>query len=158
MAGGEEISELDKALLENAELSENLARRNADLYNLQQEYAGFVKRSKAEALIHYESGMVKVLETLLSVLDDAYLARQHGDVTGPAGTIIDKLEATLETNFALVRYGKEGDDFDPELYEALMNESSEDVEKQQVLHVIQPGYKKGERVIRPARVAVVSPA
>lgn len=153
----EELSELDKALLRVSELEEELARRKADLYNLGQEYNGYVKRSKAEARAQYEAGITKVIDTLLSVLDDAALARQHGDLTGPAGAVVDKLEQTLQTNFGLVRYGEPGDEFNPEHHEALMNQTSADVEVQQVAHIIQPGYKQGEKVVRPARVGVVSP-
>ena len=152
-----ELFELDQALLRVAELEEEVARRKADLYNLGQEYNGYVKRSKAEARTQYDAGITKVLDTLLSVLDDAHLARQHGDLTGPAGTVVDKLEQTLETNFGLVRFGEVGDDFDPERHEALMNQTSPDVETQQVQHIIQPGYKQGEKIVRPARVGVVSP-
>lgn len=152
-----QLTELDEALLKVAELEENLARRNADVYNLQQEYNGYVKRSKAEGRVQYENGITKVLDTLLSVLDDAALAREHGDLDGPAGTIVDKLEQTLETNFGLVRYGAEGDEFDPELHDALMNETSAEVETQQIAQLIQPGYRQGDKVIRPARVGVISP-
>ncbi|QOR45864.1 nucleotide exchange factor GrpE [Trueperella pecoris] len=152
-----DLSELDQALLRVAELEEEVARRKADLYNLGQEYNGYVKRSKAEARTQYDAGITKVLENLLSVLDDAHLAREHGDLTGPAGTVVEKLEQTLATNFGLVRFGEIGDEFDPEHHEALMNQTSSDVETQQVQHIIQPGYKQGEKVVRPARVGVVSP-
>lgn len=152
-----ELSELDMALLKTAEVEEQLARRNADYYNLQQEYNGYVKRSKADGRVQYELGVTKVLETLLSVLDDAALARQHGDLDGPAGTIVEKLEQTLETNFQLVRYGAEGEEFNPEIHEALMNQTSADVQTQQIAQLIQPGYKQGEKIVRPARVGVVSP-
>lgn len=155
--GEPEISEADQALLKVAELEEQLARRNADLYNLRQEYNGFVKRSKQENMNARESGVNKVLEALMGVLDDAALARQHDDLTGPAGTIIDKLEATLKINFGLERFGAEGEDFDPNFHEALMSSTSPDVESEQIAQLIQPGYKVGDRVIRPARVGVVAP-
>ncbi len=155
--GPSDLSELDQALLKVAELEENLARRTADVYNLQQEYNGFVKRSKAEGRVQYDNGITKVLDTLLSVLDDAALAREHGDLDGPVGLIVDKLEQTLDTNFGLVRYGAEGDEFDPELHEALMHQTSPDVDTQQIAQLIQPGYRQGDKVIRPARVGVVSP-
>lgn len=155
--GKPEISEADQALLKVAELEEQLARRNADLYNLRQEYNGFVKRSKQENLNAREGGVNKVLESLMGVLDDAALARQHDDLTGPAGTIVEKLEATLKTNFGLERFGAEGEDFDPNFHEALMSSTSPDVESEQIAQLIQPGYKVGDRVIRPARVGVVAP-
>lgn len=153
----DDFSELDKALLRNAELEEQLARRNADVYNLQQEYNGFVKRSKAEGLAQRDLGIAKVLETLLSVLDDAYLARQHNDLSGAAGTIVEKLEQTLATNFKLERYGEEGEPFDPNIHEALMSQTSADVDSEQIAQLIQPGYRQGEKVLRPARVGVVTP-
>ncbi|MCI7552186.1 MAG: nucleotide exchange factor GrpE [Actinomycetaceae bacterium] len=152
-----ELSELDQALLKVAELEEQLARRNADMYNLQNEYNGYVKRSKAEALNQFALGSSKVIEALLGVLDNAHLAREHGELEGPAGKVVDELEQTLKVNFGLERYGAVGDPFDPTIHEALMHHTSADVENEQVAHLIQPGYKQGEKVLRPARVGVVSP-
>lgn len=151
------ISEADQALLKVAELEEQLARRNADLYNLRQEYNGYVKRSKADGLVQYDAGIAKVLDTLLPVLDDIMLARQHDDLAGPTGTILEKLEATLSTNFKMERFGAEGDVFDPNLHEALMATLSADVTEEQVGQLIQPGYMVDGRVIRPARVGVFKP-
>lgn len=152
-----ELSELDTALLKVAELEEQLARRNADLYNLKQEYNSYVRRSKDAAITQRDGGIEKVLEILLPTLDDAFLARQHDDLTGPAGTIIDKLEATLKTNFKLERYGEIGEEFDPQIHEALMSQSSADATREEVAQLIQPGYKVGDKVLRPARVGVLKP-
>lgn len=152
-----ELSELDQALLEVAELKEQLARRNADMYNLQQEYSNYVKRTKLEAQGHQESGIRKVLEVLLGVLDNAALAREHGELTGPAGKVVEELENTLQTNFQLTRFGAVGEEFDPNLHEALMHQTSTDVEREEISVLIQAGYKQGEKVLRPARVGVVSP-
>ncbi|MDR6939684.1 nucleotide exchange factor GrpE [Arcanobacterium hippocoleae] len=152
-----ELSELDQALLEVAELKEQLARRNADVYNVQQEYANYVKRTKLEAQSHKESGIQKVIEVLLGVLDNAALAREHGELTGPAGKVVEELENTLRTNFMLERFGAVGDEFDPQIHEALMHQTSPDAEKEEISVLIQAGYKQGEKVLRPARVGVVSP-
>ena len=152
-----ELSELDQALLRVAELEEQLARRNADVYNVQHEYSNYVKRSKADALAQYELGKAKVLEGLISVLDNAHLAREHGGLEGPAGKVVEELESTLSTNYHLERYGAVGDPFDPAIHEALMHSTSADVESEQVQILIQPGYRMGEKILRPARVGVVSP-
>lgn len=152
-----ELSELDQALLKVAELEEQVARRNADYYNLQQEYSNYVKRAKQEALQQNTLGQGKVIEALLGVLDNATLAREHGDLVGPAGKIVDELEHTLQVNFGLERFGSVGDAFDPAIHEALMHQQSDDVDAEQISHVIQPGYRQGERVLRAARVGVVSP-
>ncbi len=152
-----ELSELDQALLKVAQLQEQLARRNADVYNLQQEYNGYVKRAKADALNQYELGKAKVLESLIGVLDNAYLAREHGDLEGPAGKVLQELESTLSTNFSMERFGAVADAFDPAIHEALMHSTSADVEFEQVHMLMQPGYRIGDKVLRPARVSVVSP-
>ncbi|WP_124055418.1 nucleotide exchange factor GrpE [Arcanobacterium ihumii] len=154
---GFELSELDQALLKITELEDELARRKADLYNLQQEYNGYVKRAKADAVNQRALGVGKVLEALMGVLDNAELARQHGDLEGPAGVIVAELESTLERNFELKRFGEVGEDFDPEIHEALMHQTSADAESEHVAHLIQPGYRQGEKILRPARVGVVSP-
>ncbi|MBS6275654.1 MAG: nucleotide exchange factor GrpE [Actinomycetaceae bacterium] len=152
-----ELSELDQALLEVTELKDKLARAQADNYNLQQEYNGYVKRAKQENLRYQEIGVQKVLESLLGVLDNAELARVHGDLQGPAGAVVEELENTLKTNFQLERYGQAGDEFDPQLHEALMHQTSAEVEKEEIAQLMQPGYRTGEKVLRPARVGVVSP-
>ncbi|MDO5723810.1 MAG: nucleotide exchange factor GrpE [Flaviflexus sp.] len=154
-ADDEQVAELTAKV---ADLEEQLARQRADTYNVSQEYANFVRRSKAEGEARKQDGIESVVDTLLSVLDDIELARQHGDLDGPGGAIALKLENKLEVNFKLVRYGAEGDPFDPEIHEALMHNESEDVESEQIGTLIQPGYKLGDKVVRPARVGVVSPA
>ncbi len=152
-----ELSELDLALLKVAELEEKLARANADYYNLQQEYQNYVRRSKGEIRTQYEQGISKVLEVLLPVLDNADLARQHDDLQGTAGKVVTELEDTLKANYQLERFTVVGDEFDPQIHEALMHQTSPDVSTEQVAQVIQAGYKQGEKVLRPARVGVVSP-
>ena len=155
----DEAVELDPLLEAQAQviaLEDQLARSRADVYNVSQEYNAYVRRSKADGAAQKQAGIVSVLENLLSVLDDVELARQHNDLEGPAGAIAAKVENPLETNYQLVRFGAVGDEFDPEIHEALMNTPG-DVESEQIGTLIQPGYKMGDRVLRPARVGVVSP-
>ncbi|ROR72613.1 nucleotide exchange factor GrpE [Bogoriella caseilytica] len=152
-----EVSELEQAQATAADLQDQLARRGADMYNLQQEYSGFVRRAKADAANQRQAGAQDVLESLLGVLDEVELARQHGDLTGPFAAIAEKLESTLGQRFELVRYGAVGEAFDPEVHEALMHETDEDAETATVKQVLQPGYRAGERVLRAARVAVIGP-
>lgn len=142
---------------ENAQLADDLARANASFFNISQEYSGYVRRSKEAAVAARQAGVEAVSLALLSVLDDVDLARQHGDLEGPFKSVAEKLEHTLATNFGLERYGQAGDEFDPTIHEALMDSPSADVTVAQVSQVIQPGYRMGEKVIRPARVAVTSP-
>lgn len=139
-----------------AERLDELQRRNADYYNLEQQYSAYVKRSKTEALAARDQGVAAVAEALISVLDDIALARQHGDLVGPFASIAEKLESSLG-RFGIESYGAAGEVFDPTVHEALMHGHSADVTEPTVQQVLQPGYRMGERIIRAARVAVVDP-
>ena len=141
-----------------AQAADDLARARADLYNLQQEYQGFVRRSREGAAGHREAGQAAVVEALIPVLDEIELARQHGDLTGTFATTATKLETVLADKFHLERFGAVGEVFDPTLHEALMATESTEVTETTVTMVLQPGYRLGERVVRAARVQVANPA
>ena len=153
-----EDSDLAKALERIASVEDQLARANAELYNQGQEYANYVRRSK-EAIPGYKTaGQDEVIESLISVLDDIAAARAHGDLEdGPFASIATKLEETLKTRFELERYGAEGDDFDPALHDALMATTSPDVDHPVIGQVLASGYRRGERVVRAAKVLVNNP-
>jgi molecular chaperone GrpE len=137
------------------------AERLDDLKRLQAEYVNYRKRVERDRDVARDLAVGGVLESLLPVLDDIHLARQHGDLDdGPFAAIADKLEATL-ARYGLARFGEVGEPFDPAVHEALMHTQAdlgEGVDVTTVTQVLQPGYRQGERVIRPARVAVADPA
>ena len=153
-----EPSELERARAEAAQAADDLARARADLYNLQQEYQGFVRRSRESAAGHRETGQAAVVEALIPVLDEIELARQHGDLTGTFETTAGKLETVLADKFGLVRFGEAGETFDPTIHEALMATESDEVDEPSIAMVLQPGYRLGERIVRAARVQVATPA
>ncbi len=66
------------------------------------------------------------------------------------------LGSMLENKYNLVSFGKEGDDFDPELHEAIAS-SEGDVKKEKLSQVYLKGYKLKDRVIRHAKVMVIKP-
>lgn len=153
-----EDSELAGALTRIAELEDQLARANASWYNLDQEYKGYVRRSKVAASAYRDGGHSDVIEALLPVLDDIYAARAAGDLNdGPFAAIATKLEETLMARFSLERFGQAGEDFDPTLHEALMAQTSAEVDHPVVAQVLQPGYRRGEKILRAVKVLVDNP-
>ena len=149
---------LAQAQAQAAQAADDLARARADLYNLQQEYQGFVRRSREGAASHRDAGAAGVVEALIPVLDEIELARQHGDLTGTFETTAGKLESILAEKYSLERFGAVGEVFDPTLHEALMATESSEVTEPTIAAVLQPGYRLGERVVRAARVQVANPA
>lgn len=155
---GEEHDELTRAKNEMLEMADQLARAKADIYNAEQRHNAYVQRSRSEIAEARKRGREDVVEALIAVLDDVELARQHGELEGPFRSIAEKLEQTLEQNFDVQRYGAVGEEFDPNIHEALMHNQKEGVETDVIDVVMQPGYRVGEKVVRPARVGVAGPA
>lgn len=139
------------------DMADQLARAKAETYNLDQRFNAYVRRSRTEVAEARTTGHRDVVEALIGVLDDVDLARQHGELTGPFASIAEKLEGVLQGTFGMERFGAAGEEFDPTVHEALMHATSADATGETVQQVLQPGYRIGDRVIRPARVAVVSP-
>ncbi|MGN6522139.1 MAG: nucleotide exchange factor GrpE [Actinomycetes bacterium] len=137
------------------------AERLADLQRTQAEYFNYKKRVERDREAQKDATTARVLESLLPVLDDIYLAREHGDLEGtPFEKIADKLDTTL-TRLGLTPFGAVGEPFDPTHHEALMHieaEVPEGSEGTTIVQVMQPGYRLGDRMVRPARVAVADPS
>lgn len=140
-------------------LADALALADARLSELQRERADFVnyrRRVERDRQVAGQEGREAVLLALLPVLDDVEGARQHGDLTGPFASVAEKLTATLQ-RLGLEAFGEPGEPFDPAQHEALLHDSQTAVDEPTCTQVLQKGYRTGERVLRPARVAVASP-
>jgi molecular chaperone GrpE len=133
-----------------------LAERTADLQRLQAEYANYRKRVERDREAVRDLAVIGVLSGLLPVLDDVGRARAHGELVGGFKVVAENLEATLG-KLGLEPFGVDGDPFDPNVHEALMHEYSAEVTEATCVEVLQPGYRVGERVVRPARVKVAEP-
>ena len=132
------------------------ATLTADLQRLQAEYSNYRKRVERDRAVASEIAVASVLSELLSTLDDIDRASQHGELTGGFKSVADQLIATT-TKLGLEKYGTDGDEFDPQIHEALMHDTSADVTVPTASKILQPGYKFKERVLRPARVSVTDP-
>lgn len=141
-----------------AELEQLVSERTADLQRLQAEYVNYKRRVDRDRALAKQAGAESVVSDLLPVLDSIDLARQHDDMTQGFEMVADAL-GKLANKHGLVSFGAVGDAFDPTLHEALMQVPLEgqEVTETTVSQVMQIGYKLGDRVLRPARVAVANP-
>ena len=131
--------------------------RLGDLLRERAEFVNYRRRVERDREVSAEQGKVAVLTAVLPVLDDIDGARTHGDLVGPFASVADKLDATL-ARLGLESFGEPGDAFDPALHEALLQDGATQVDVPTCTQVLQRGYRTGDRVLRPARVAVASPA
>lgn len=136
-----------------AELEKMVAERTEDLQRLQAEYVNYKRRVDRDRDVARQRGVEAVLADLLPVLDGIAGARAHDDLTGGGRLIADELEK-VAAKYGLEAYGAEHDTFDPNVHEALMHADKPGFEQGTVTSVFQPGFLLGDKVLRPARVAV----
>ncbi|MEU7002848.1 nucleotide exchange factor GrpE [Nonomuraea sp. NPDC046570] len=140
----------------DGDLHSQVAERTADLQRLQAEYTNYRRRVERDRIVVREQAVAGALSELLPVLDDIGRARDHGELTGGFAKVAESLEGAL-TKLGLSSFGVKGDPFDPTIHEALMHSYSTEVTEPTAIEVLQLGYRMGERVLRPARVAVAEP-
>ncbi|WP_420034378.1 nucleotide exchange factor GrpE [Streptomyces sp. cg28] len=133
-----------------------LGERTTDLQRLQAEYQNYRRRVERDRVTVKEIAVANLLSELLPVLDDIGRAREHGELVGGFKSVAESLE-TVAAKMGLQQFGKEGEPFDPTVHEALMHSYAPDVTETTCVAILQPGYRIGERTIRPARVAVAEP-
>ncbi|MET7567594.1 nucleotide exchange factor GrpE [Streptomyces sp. NPDC005492] len=133
-----------------------LDERTADLQRLQAEFQNYRRRVERDRIAVKEIAVANLLTELMPTLDDIGRAREHGELVGGFKSVGESLE-TAAAKMGLQQFGKEGEPFDPTIHEALMHSYAPDVTETTCVAILQPGYRIGERTIRPARVAVAEP-
>ena len=103
-----------------------------------------------------DNAKAKFATQLLPLLDDLDLAEQHGDLSeGPMKAFADKFRAIVSGQ-GITEFGAEGDEFNPEIHEAVQDLSQGDTKV--VGTVLRKGYMIGDRLVRNAMVIIADPA
>ena len=162
----EEIVTLSKADYEalNAALEEAKKKEQENLESWQRERADFsnykkrIERDQENAKNSYKAD---VLKTFLQVLDDLELAYKNKPEEGEAASwaegielIIRKFRSVLENGGLKPIDVKAGDKLDPNIHMAVSSEDSDEFGPEEIIEVLQNGYRMGDKVIRPAIVRV----
>jgi molecular chaperone GrpE len=144
---------------EAAEFKDKLLRTLAEMENLR-------KRTEREVLDARVYGIAGFARDVLAVADNMHRAlaaigpelREAADAKVKA--LIEGVELTerellksLEKN-GVKKFSPEGEKFDPNVHQAMYEIPTSDLPPGQVAQVIQAGYMIGDRVLRPAMVAV----
>ncbi len=162
----EEIVTLSKADYDalNAALEEAKKKEQENLESWQRERADFsnykkrIERDQDDAKRRYKAD---VLAKFLPVLDDLELAYQHKPEESEAASwaegielIIRKFRSVLENGGLEQIEVKAGDNMVPNLHMAVSSEDSDEFGSDEIIEVLQNGYRTGDKVIRPAMVRV----
>lgn len=147
-----EVSELETVKRERDENYDRFMRKAAEFDN----YRRRVERERREQA---DRSVVSLLEDLLAVVDDFDLALtvDAGEGGGAYRKGVEMIHAKL--NDVLRKQGVKviealGADFDPNLHEAVMQESSASHRDNEVIAVLRKGYTLNDRLLRPASVKV----
>ena len=131
---------------------------NARVLRLTADYDNYRKRAQREKEDVRQFANQGLLEKLLPVLDNfemAITAVKEADPSIKDGVqmIYDQLFAVLNDS-GMEPIDAMGEQFDPNLHEALSQEETSDANEGTVVQQVQRGYKLNDRLVRPARVVV----
>ena len=142
---------------ENAELKDQLLRRAADFDN-------YRKRMIKEKQDTYDYANASLLADLLDSLDNFDRTVEASATATDVKAVVDgikminsNLVKMLESKYGLSSYGAEGDEFDPDVHEAIGRVEEEGKDKETLKQVYLKGYKLKDKVIRNAKVMVSVP-
>jgi len=163
-AAGEQMSEQETPVTEQApppgangeDLAQQLAERTEDLQRVTAEYANYRRRVDRDRNMVVDQAAERFAAQLFPIVDDIERARDHGDLTGAFKVVADRVLGLLD-GLGATAFGKNGDPFDPALHEAVIHDTSADVDYPMVTTVLRQGDRRGDRVLRTAMVAVTDP-
>jgi len=141
---------------EVTELQDKLTERTSDLQRLQAEYVNYKRRVDRDRDLARKVTIEGVLKDFLSVLDDVQSAREHDELNGGFKAVAEEIER-VTSKYGLQPFGEAGDPFDPHIHEALLHAHADGIDGPTCVEILQPGYRIGDRILRPARVAVAEP-
>ena len=123
----------------------------------QAEFENYRKRMARENAAAGERGAAKLAKELLPALDHLEIALKaaegHPEVIKGFALVRDELLAALAKS-GIQAFSPQGEPFDPNEHEAMVQQPSADAESGTVLEVYQQGYRINGQILRPARVVV----
>jgi molecular chaperone GrpE len=143
------LGEVERNLVE--EYRDRAARAEAELAN-------FRNRVERDRAANRDAVIAEVIRAVLPAMDDLNRAESHGDLAGSPLEIVAQKIRTGFGRFGLASVGEVGEAFDPNRHEAIVKLPTEGATSETVADVVEVGYTLGDRLIRPAKVAVAAPA
>ena len=123
------------------------------------EYDNYRKRTAKEKESSYANGKADAIEKLLPVYDN--LARALNQETADAA-YKKGVEMTMNelvkifTGLGVEIFGAVGEEFDPNIHNAVMHTEDESLPENTISQVFQQGFKMGDKIVRFAMVQVAN--
>ena len=144
---------------EHGEMKDRLLRTLAEMENLRRRTEREVADLRLYGITSFARDMLAVADNMRRALD-AVPPEVRTSAQGGVKALVDGVELTerellkaFEKN-GVRQFSPQGEKFDPNLHQAMFEVPDVSVPAGSVVQVVQPGYKIGERVLRPALVGV----
>lgn len=151
------VSEYNDTASQFAEMEEELSRAKNDYIRLYAEYDNYRKRTAKEKTETYSNASAKCIENLLPVIDsfERSLEFECSDENFKNGMsmIFTQMKEFLN-KMNVTEIEAMGKEFDPNFHNAIQKMSDTDYACNHICAVYQKGYMMGDKLIRPAMVAV----
>ena len=125
------------------------------------DFENYKKRVQRDAARTYQDSLASAIKTFLVIADDLERAlKDKPEVPESAGwvegieLIYQKLLTQIKNQGVEQMDVKPGDEFDPNIHEAITQEEHPDYTEGQIIDIVQTGYSISDRIIRPAMVRV----
>lgn len=125
------------------------------------DFENYKKRVQRDATRSYQDAMTNVLKIFLSAADDLERALKNKPESKEIDNWVNGIELIHQKMLNQMKnQGVErmdvnpGDEFDPNIHEAITQEEHPEFSDGQIIDVVQPGFRIQERIIRPAMVRV----
>ena len=141
-------------------LTEELKKQKDSYMRLAAEYDNYRKRTQQEKLGIYDDATAKAVEQLLPMADALQMAMQNAkdapeEFTKGLEMIQNQFKTSME-KLKVESFGEIGDEFDPNLHNAISKIDSEELGENQLSAIYQKGFKIGDKIIRHAMVQVAN--
>jgi len=146
-----------------AQAQAELQRVRDQLLRTAADFDNFRKRSRRETQDAERRAREELLRDMLPVFDNFERASQHASTATDIKSLADGISMVMRIFLdTLSRLGVEriqamGQPFDPALHEAVQQLESAEHAPGTVVAEVAPGYRMGERLVRPAMVVVAKP-
>ena len=138
------------------DVAAQLAERTEDLQRVTAEYANYRRRVDRDRTLVVDQAAERFALQLFPIVDDIERARDHGDLTGAFKVVAERVLGLLD-GLGVEPFGVAGDPFDPSSHEAVIHDTSSEVSVPTATTVLRQGFRRGDRVLRTAMVAVTDP-
>ena len=143
-------------------LTEELKASNEKYMRLYAEYDNYRKRTQNEKAQIYADATAKAVEQILPLADSLTMALSQfegKDVPAEFSKGIELIANQLKASFdklSVTPFGAIGDEFDPNIHNAISKIEDENLGENVIAQVYQTGYKLNDKIIRHAMVVVAN--